>query len=138
MEHPFCHLYFPSKLFFLLLDGGALELGCEVFLYCIPEVHLPDYNLGCTCYVNMFLKLLISCIHAVVNGVSMYPSGRGGFRNDGFRGRGYSNGRGYPRNDYAKRNGDVPFRGNRGGDGYQGAYQNGGGRGGPRQGAAPK
>lgn len=75
----------------------------------------------------------------VVNGVSTYPSGRGGFRNDGFRGRGgYSNGRGYPRNDYTKRNGEVPFRGNRGGEGYQGAYQNGGGRGGLRQAGAPK
>lgn len=73
----------------------------------------------------------------VVNGVSLYPSGRNGYRNDGFRGRGnYSNGgRGYVRNDYGKRNGEVSSRGNRNGDGF--VYQNGGGRG-ARQGAAPK
>lgn len=75
---------------------------------------------------------------AVVNGVSMYPSGRNGYRNDGFRGRGnYSNGgRGYVRNDFNKRNGEVPSRGNRNGDGY--VYQNDGGRGGARQGGGPK
>lgn len=74
----------------------------------------------------------------VVNGVSMYPSGRNGYRNDGFRGRGnYSNGgRGYVRNDFNKRNGEVPSRGNRNGDGY--VYQNDGGRGGARQGGGPK
>ncbi|CAO2830205.1 unnamed protein product [Amaranthus hypochondriacus] len=73
----------------------------------------------------------------VVNGVSVYPSGRGGgYRNDGFRGRNYSNGgRGHVRNDYGMRNGEGPFRGNRNGDGY--VYQNGGGRG-ARQGAVPK
>lgn len=81
----------------------------------------------------------------VVNGVSMYPSGRGGgfrneggFRNDGFRGRGnFSNGRGYGRNDYKQRNGDVPPRSSRNGDGFQGVYQNGGGRG-ARQGIVAK
>ncbi|KAL2905379.1 putative G3BP-like protein [Bienertia sinuspersici] len=76
----------------------------------------------------------------VVNGVSMYPQGRGGFRNDGFRGRGnFANGgRGFVRNDFGKRNGEVPSRGSsRNGDGY--VYQNGGGGGrGNRQGAAPK
>ncbi|XP_021756698.1 ras GTPase-activating protein-binding protein 1-like isoform X2 [Chenopodium quinoa] len=72
----------------------------------------------------------------VVNGVSTYPSGRNGFRNDGFRGRGnFSNGgRGYVRSDNGRRNGEVPSRGNRNGDGF--VYHNGGGRGG-RQGAAP-
>ncbi|XP_021718387.1 ras GTPase-activating protein-binding protein 1-like [Chenopodium quinoa] len=73
----------------------------------------------------------------VVNGVSTYPSGRNGFRNDGFRGRGnFSNGgRGYVRSDNGRRNGEVSSRGNRNGDGF--VYQNGGGRGGLRQGAAP-
>lgn len=75
----------------------------------------------------------------VVNGVSTYPSGRGGFRNEGgYRGRGnFSNGRGYGRNDYSKRNGEAPPRSNyrnQNGDGFQTVYQNGRGRGGARQG----
>ncbi|KAL9225877.1 hypothetical protein vseg_001753 [Gypsophila vaccaria] len=63
-----------------------------------------------------------------------YPSGRGGYRNDGFRRGNYSNGRGYVRNDYGRRNGEGP-RGRGNGDGF--VSQNGGGRG-SRQGAAPK
>ncbi|KAK9750634.1 hypothetical protein RND81_02G209500 [Saponaria officinalis] len=71
-----------------------------------------------------------------------YPSGRGGFRNDGYRRddgyrRGnFSNGRGYMRNDYGNHhNGEGHFRGNRNGNnGY--IHQNGGGRG-TRQGNAP-
>ncbi|KAL9226140.1 hypothetical protein vseg_001987 [Gypsophila vaccaria] len=65
-----------------------------------------------------------------------YTSGRGGFRNDGFRRGNFSNGRGgYMRNDYGNhRNGEGQFRGNRNGNGY--VHQNGGGRG-SRVGDAP-
>ncbi|XP_074309632.1 nuclear transport factor 2 [Silene latifolia] len=64
-----------------------------------------------------------------------YPSGRGGYRNDGFRRGNYSNGRGNGRNDYGnQRNGEGNFRGNRNGNGY--VNQNGGGRGAPQASAA--
>ncbi|KAI4346679.1 hypothetical protein L6164_007552 [Bauhinia variegata] len=59
-------------------------------------------------------------------GRGRFPSGKGGFRNDSFRGRGrnYGGGRGFGRNDYVNR-GDFSSRG-RG----SGGYQQGRGRGG--------
>lgn len=54
------------------------------------------------------------------------PSGRGGLRNDSFRGRGnYGGGRGYGRNDYVSRGG---FSGR--GRGHGEGYHQGRGRGG--------
>ncbi|KAL8161456.1 hypothetical protein V2J09_012945 [Rumex salicifolius] len=69
----------------------------------------------------------------VVNGVPTFSGGRGGgYRNDGFRGRGnFSGGRGYGRNnnDYGRRGGDYGNGGGaRNGDGYHRGYPNGGGR----------
>ncbi|GLT68431.1 hypothetical protein SLA2020_406640 [Shorea laevis] len=61
-----------------------------------------------------------------------FPSGRGGYRNDNFRGRGdFNGGRGYGRNDFEKR-GDFSGRtrdnGGRNVETGQRVHQNGGGR----------
>ncbi|KNA19557.1 hypothetical protein SOVF_060540 [Spinacia oleracea] len=82
----------------------------------------------------------------VINGVSMYPAGRNGYRNnDSFKGRSsnYSNGGG-GRNNYVRnnnnekqRNGEVPSRGNNRNNGDGNVYQNGAGRG-SRQGPPSK
>lgn len=74
---------------------------------------------------------------AVSNSRGRYPSGRGGFRNDSFRGRGnYSGGRGYGRNDFGGR-GEYSGRGRgpggRSGDGNQQGRGRGGRRSGPSQ-----
>ncbi|XP_059642491.1 nuclear transport factor 2-like isoform X2 [Cornus florida] len=71
----------------------------------------------------------------VGGGRARLPSGRGGFRNDSFRGRGnFGGGRGYGRNDFGNR-GDFSGRG-RGPGGRNGeGYQQGRGRGGRRGGA---
>ncbi|KAK7340644.1 hypothetical protein VNO77_21353 [Canavalia gladiata] len=62
-------------------------------------------------------------------GRARIPSGRSGFRNDSFRGRGnYGGGRGYGRNDYGNR-GDFSGRG-RGLGGHGEGYHQGRGRGG--------
>ncbi|XP_027352618.1 ras GTPase-activating protein-binding protein 1-like [Abrus precatorius] len=62
-------------------------------------------------------------------GRARIPSGRSGFRNDSFRGRGnYGGGRGYGRNDYGNR-GDFSGRG-RGPGGHGEGYHQGRGRGG--------
>ena len=56
------------------------------------------------------------------------PPGRGGLRNDSFRGRGnYGDGRGYGRNDYVSR-GEFSGRGH--GHGHGEGYHQGRGRGG--------
>ncbi|KAF7827970.1 ras GTPase-activating protein-binding protein 2-like [Senna tora] len=58
-----------------------------------------------------------------------YSSGRGGFRNDNFRGRGNFGGRGYVRNDGEKRgefSGRPRGNGGRNGESFGRAYQNGG------------
>lgn len=85
-------------------------------------------------------------MRAVINGVSMYPAGRNGYRNnDSFKGRSsnYSNGGG-GRNNYVRnnnnekqRNGEVPSRGNNRNNGDGNVYQNGAGRG-SRQGPPSK
>lgn len=67
---------------------------------------------------------------AANNDRARYTSGRGGYRNDNFRGRGnFGGGRGYMRNDVEKR-GEFSGR-SRGNAGHNGetlprAYQNGG------------
>ncbi|XP_058193080.1 nuclear transport factor 2 [Rhododendron vialii] len=69
------------------------------------------------------------------SGRGRYPSGRGGFRNDGFRGRGnFGGGRGYGRSEFSGR---PKGPSGRVGEGYQRIDQNGGGRGG-RQGEGNK
>lgn len=70
------------------------------------------------------------------SGRGRYSLGRGGFRNDSFRGRrNFGGGRGYGRNDF-RNQGEFSPRGpmGRGGDGYQRAYQNGNAKG-SREGA---
>ncbi|KAI4352461.1 hypothetical protein L6164_006711 [Bauhinia variegata] len=68
-------------------------------------------------------------------GRGRFPSGRGGFRNDSFRGRNYGGGRGFGRNDYVNR-GDFSGSGRGRGPGPGGrgeGYQQGRGRGGRGQ-----
>ncbi|XP_074277827.1 nuclear transport factor 2-like [Silene latifolia] len=71
------------------------------------------------------------------NGRGRYPSSRGGFRNESFRGRGnFSGGRGYGRSDFR---GSGEFSGRprgpagKGSEGYQRVDQNGTRQGGPAQ-----
>lgn len=74
---------------------------------------------------------------AANNDRGRFPSGRGGYRNDNFRGRGdfnggnFNGGRGYGRNDFEKR-GDFSGRtrdnGGRNVETGQRVHQNGGGR----------
>ncbi|KAH9602695.1 hypothetical protein KSS87_018264 [Heliosperma pusillum] len=71
------------------------------------------------------------------NGRGRYPSSRGGFRNESFRGRGnFSGGRGYGRND-SRGSGEFSGRprgpAGRGSEGYQRVEQNGARQGGPTQ-----
>ncbi|CAJ1833253.1 unnamed protein product [Sphenostylis stenocarpa] len=62
------------------------------------------------------------------------PIGRGGLRNDTFRGRGnYGGGRGYGRNDYGSRGGDFSGRGRGHGEGYHQGRGRGGRSSGPKQ-----
>ncbi|KAK7265871.1 hypothetical protein RJT34_33495 [Clitoria ternatea] len=64
------------------------------------------------------------------SGRGRYPSGKGGFRSDGFRGRGkFGGGRGYGRNEF-RNQGEFSGRPRS----SQRSNQNGGGRGGGRQG----
>uniref|UniRef100_A0A5B7CAF6 Putative ras GTPase-activating protein-binding protein 2 n=1 Tax=Davidia involucrata TaxID=16924 RepID=A0A5B7CAF6_DAVIN len=75
----------------------------------------------------------------VGSGRGMFSPGRGGFRNDSFRGRGnFGSGRGYGRNDFGNW-GDFSGRGRgsggRSGEGYQQGRGRGGRRGGPNQNA---
>lgn len=75
--------------------------------------------------------------NAVSNSRGRFPSGRGVYRNNSFRGRGnYSGGRGYSRNDFGGR-GEYSGRGRgpggRGGDGNQQGRGRGGRRSGPSQ-----
>ncbi|KAK3029946.1 hypothetical protein RJ639_038174 [Escallonia herrerae] len=73
-------------------------------------------------------------------GRGRYPSGRGGFRNDNFRGRGNFGGRGYGRNEFRNQGEFSSWPkgpGGRGGEGYQRVDQNGNGRFG-RQGGTNK
>ena len=59
------------------------------------------------------------------NGRGRYPSSRGGFRNESFRGRGnFSGGRGYGRTDFS---GKPRGGAGRGTEGYQRIDQNGAG-----------
>ncbi|KAA8541045.1 hypothetical protein F0562_025008 [Nyssa sinensis] len=66
------------------------------------------------------------------SGRGRYPSGRGGFRSDNFRGHGnFGSGRGYGRNEY-RNHGEFSGRpkgpSGRSGEGYQRVVQNGSGR----------
>lgn len=76
---------------------------------------------------------------AVGSARGRFPSGRGGFQNDSFRGReNFSSGRGYVRNDFGGR-GDFSGRGRgpggRSGEGYHQARGRGVRRSGPSQNA---
>lgn len=73
----------------------------------------------------------------VGSGRDRFPSGRGGFRSDSFRGRrNFVGGRGYGRNEVGNRGGDIPGRG-RGPGGRSGeGNQQGRGRGGRRGGSS--
>lgn len=65
-------------------------------------------------------------------GRGRYPSGRGGFRSESFRGRGkFGGGQGYGRNEFRNQG---EFSGRPKGDTSQRPSQNGAGRGGRRQG----
>ncbi|XP_016477862.1 nuclear transport factor 2 [Nicotiana tabacum] len=69
-----------------------------------------------------------------------FPPGRGGFRNDNFRGRGnFGGGRSYGRNEFGGHDfsGRGRGQGGRGGEGYQQVRGRGGRRGGPGQSSAP-
>ncbi|XP_014497045.1 ras GTPase-activating protein-binding protein 1 isoform X2 [Vigna radiata var. radiata] len=69
-------------------------------------------------------------------GRARIPPGRGGLRNDSFRGRGnYGGGRGYGRNDYGSRGGEFSGRGRGHGEGYQQGRGRGGRSSGPKQNA---
>jgi len=62
------------------------------------------------------------------------PPGRGGLRNESFRGRGnYGGGWGYGRNDYGSRGGDFSGRGRAHGEGYHQGRGRGGRSSGPKQ-----
>ncbi|WVZ04790.1 hypothetical protein V8G54_018136 [Vigna mungo] len=65
------------------------------------------------------------------------PPGRGGLRNDSFRGRGNygGGGRGYGRNDYGSRGGEFSGRGRGHGEGYHQGRGRGGRSSGPKQNA---
>lgn len=81
------------------------------------------------------------CSVSVGSGISntgraRIPPGRGGLRNDSFRGRGnYGGGRGYGRNDYGSRGGEFSGRGRGHGEGYQQGRGRGGRSSGPKQNA---
>jgi len=88
--------------------------------------------------ISMFDRKLHVEERRASNDRGRFPSGRGGYRNDNFRGRGgdfsggnFSGGRGHGRNDFEKR-GDFSNRtrdnGGRNAETGQRVYQNGGGR----------